>query len=214
MLTFLAEFQNKPYYRERFNIAVGLANKKLDIEEVAETTGQCRDQYPPQTEDLEIKRKNLTSNNSNSVSSNCKNGTPSRDVEHNKELTSTPNSGSASRSHSFIAELEMTPTRINTQNRSLKRPVKRTKNGPRKGAKKMKESSSSEDNHPADMINNSVNDNTVTPCNSSSENESEDGLPAISMTQTPTKGYSSCKFCIVSSKRDDNLLLCSERCEE
>ena len=203
-MTLFVEFKNKPYYRERFNTAIGLANKKLGIEEVAETTGQRCDQYPSQTEDFEMKRKNLTSSH-NSVSSDShysKDGTPSREVDHTKELTSTPNSGTASRSHSFTAKLEMTPTRIETQNRSIKRPVKRAKNGSRKGTKKMKESTGSEDNHPTDMINNNINDK-VTPCNSS-DNESEDDLPAISMTQTPTKGYSSCKFYFISAKRDDN----------
>lgn len=162
-----AEYKRKSYYLERFNIAIDIANKKLGIEEVTETTEQSSDQCS------EIKRKNLATTGS-SVSDNC--------MEH----MSPPDSGSPKKkSDNFNTE---TPTRKDTQSRSIKQSAKRPRNNSSKGRKKMKESSSKDD----DMINN-VNDNQITPCNSSGDNESEDDLPAVSISQTPTKGYSSCK---------------------
>ena len=170
------------YYLEKFNVAIDIANKKLGIEEVTETTEQFSEQCS------EIKRKNLATTSS-SVSDNHfypEDSTPPLDTEYScMEHTSLSDSGSPKKkSDNFNTELLSTPTR----SRSIKQSAKRPRNNSSKGRKKMKESSS-EDN---DMINN-MNDNQVTPCDST-DHESEDDLPAVSISQTPTKGYSSCKF--------------------
>ena len=195
-MTLFAEYSKKPYYQEKFNIAIGIANKELGIED------QCSGNF-------EIKRKNLTS--SSSASNNCfysKDSTPPHNIEYScMEHTSPINSGSPKRNDNFTTELLLTPTRKETQSRSIKQSAKRPRNDSSKGRKKMKESNS-EDN---DMINN-TNDNQVTPCNSSSDNESEDDLPAVSMSQTPTKRYSSRKFHLLYLK--GMLCLCSERCAQ
>ena len=191
-MTLFAGYKKPSDYREKFDVAIGIANKKLGIEKVTEATEQSSDQHSLQAGNFEIKRKNLTS--SSSASNNCfysKDSTPPpRSIEYSDqhmEHTPTPNStsGSAQKCDSFTDEL-LTPTRMETQSRSIKQSAKRPRNDSSKGTKKRKESSSED----IDMINN----NQVTPCNSSSDNESDD-LPPISISQTPTKaGYSSCKF--------------------
>ena len=177
----LAEY--KKSYLEKFNVAINIANEKLGIEEVTETTEQSSEQC---SGNFVIKRKNLATTSS-SVSDNCEDSTPLLNTEYS--CTSPPDSGSPKKkSDNFNTELLLTPTRKETRRRSIKQSAKRPRNDSSKGRKKMKEGGSSEDNN---MINN-TNDNQVTPCNSS-DNESEDDLPAVSISQTPTKGYSSCK---------------------
>ena len=185
-VTLFAEYQKSSYYKERFDAAISIAKEKLGIEEVTKAPEESSDH----SGNFEIKRKNLSSN---SASNNClhsENGTPPHSTEYSDqymEHTSTP-------AIKCTTELLSTPTRP-TRSGAIKQSAKRPRSDSRmKRVKKMKESCS-EDDQSNDPLNNNSN---VTPCNSSSDNDSEDDLPAISITQTPTKGgYSSCKLCFV-----------------
>ena len=182
-----------------------MANKKAGIEEeVKDTVEESNNQSSPQTGNFEIKRRNFLTSDSTSTSNNCsypKDSTPLRDVEYNNqhvELTSTPIRGSTRKCDS---EIMLTPTRMNTPSRSLKRSQttdtrqaqrqsksrKRSRGQQNGEAKKLKQSSS-KDNE-ASTNGGSINSSHDTPCDSS-----EDDLPAVSISQTPTKGFSSCKF--------------------
>lgn len=196
----MAEYQ-KTNYREIFDAAVKIANKRVGIEEVTEAMEQTIDQPSPQTESFEINRKNLTSI-CNSQTSNCsftKDSTPLQDTDLSNQCMehkmSTPNNGSANNCDDITNKLLLTPTRKMTLQRSCKRSQTDSKLQQKRGTKKARHNST-EDNHATlDMIDNNVTYSQVTPSNSSSNDESEDELPAVSVSQTPTKGYSSCKFC-------------------
>lgn len=181
-----------------------MANKKAGIEEVKDTVEESNNQSSPQTGNFEIKRRNFLTSDSTSTSNNCsypKDSTPLRDVEYNNqraELTSTPISGSTRKRDS---EIMLTPTRMNTPSRSLKRSQttdtgqaqrqsksRKRSRGQQNGEAKKSKQSSSKDNE-ASTNDGSINSSHDTPCDSS-----EDDLPAVSISQTPTKGFSSCKF--------------------
>lgn len=178
------KYRNKPSYQKKFDVAIETANKKAGIEEPLEQTSN---QHSPQR-NFEIKRKKLVLTN-NSVSSNhTKDTYVSLEIECNNqsiECTSTPNSAST---NDNITEkrISLTPARKETQRRSMKRS--RT---PEKVETKRSRQSNSED-VAINVINNNISgSNQVTPCNSGSE--SDDDLPAVSISQTPSKGYSSLK---------------------
>lgn len=181
-----------------------------------ETVEQNGNQDSPQVENFEIKRKNLTSD-SNYKSNDCsfnKETTPLRDVEQDNnrcmDFAST-DSGSATNHNTSNDNVLLTPTRKKAQSRSVKRSRTDSKLTEKAKTKKMRQSSSSHAS--SHMTNNDINNDQVTPCNSSG-NESEDDLPAVSMSQTPTKCYSSCMFCFLFTKGMISCMFClySERC--
>ena len=181
-----------------------MANKNAGIEEVIDTVEQTNNQHSPQTGNFEIRRRNSTS--TSNVCSYPKDGTPPCEIDYNNqhvELTSTPISGSTGNCDS---EIMLTPTRMETPSRSVKRlqatgtrqtqrqseSRKRSRaTGQQNGETKKSKQSNNKDND-ASTNDNNINSSHDTPCNSS---ESEDDLPAVSISQTPTKGFSSCKLC-------------------
>lgn len=165
---------------------------------MTEAVEQTSIQHSQEAGNFEIKRKNLISS-SNSTSNNCSHSSPPHDTEHNGqcvEHTSTPTKKYDSNT------MSLTPTRMETQSRSLKRSHSDSKQEKAK-TKRMRQSSRGDD-HASVTVTNNVNSSQVTPC--STDDESEDDLPKISFSQkTPTKCYSSCKFLSLSPKGNDNL---------
>lgn len=193
-----------------------MVNKEAGITEVTDSAEQNSRPHSPQAEKFEIKKRSISSD-SNSAShdySSRKDFTPTCIVDKypssHKYSSLSPQSfdsstsGSVKKCNDISSErLLATPTHTETPNRSIKRSAKRSRtNSMRKEntkAKKMKQSGNGEDGDHESfcVINNGIDDNQqVTPGNSTSESESDD-LPAISISQTPTKGYSSCKLCFV-----------------
>lgn len=161
----------------------------------------------PQTGKFETKRRNSASKSKDSDSPSCNvedkymecslHPQPS-DSESVKKCNDT--------SLSSTGATMLTPTRMERQNRSRKRS-QTTVFGE---SKKMRQSTKSDDRVSMNTINNGME---VTSSNSSSD---EADLPAISMCQTPTKGYSSCEFYFVFIKQITICIfhLCSERCKK
>lgn len=177
-----------------------MANKKAGIEEVIDTVEHTDNQHSPQTGNFEIKRRS-----SASTSDNCsypKDSIPPCDIDDTNqhvELTSTPISGSTMKCDS---EIMLTPTRPSrsvkrsqttdtrkTQRQSQSRKRSRAA-GQQNGETKKSKQSNNKDND-ASTNDSNINSSHGTPCSS----ESEDDLPAVSISQTPIKGFSSCRLC-------------------
>jgi len=194
-----------------FDVAVDIANKKVGIEETTEELGQNSDLHTPQTGKFEIKRRNLSSSR-NSASNSKDSDSPSCNFEdqymecgHKSSLDSCSlspqpqyldpsDSGSVKKcndtSLSSASDVMLTPTRMERQNKSRKRSQTTSTF---KKSKKTKVNTKKDDHVSMDTLNNGTK---LTPNSSSDED-----LPAVSMCQTPTKGYSSREFYFVFIKQ-------------
>ena len=160
------EYKNSSTYAEKFNEAVKIANGREGIDQDEEKTIQQRD--------ISCEPRKLFHP---SQSLNEQDNTETHTHEHKSVSTSllmSPNDPLNGDS------LPLTPTRL----RSVKRPRTDSANKPTKRKKKVvkKEEASASNGMMMES----------TPRNS--DNESEDDLPAISMTQTPIKSYPSREF--------------------